>query len=59
MASRRAISRCSSRTSGAGATESASLAGLLQVLEISPLAMPELLESAQHRYATLASRYAV
>lgn len=47
------------RTSGAGATESASLAGLLQVLEISPLAMPQLLESAQHRYATLASRYAV
>ena len=36
-----------------------SLAGVLQVLEISPLAMPALLESAQNRYATLAARYTV
>jgi HD-like signal output (HDOD) protein len=33
------------------------LAGLLQVLEISPIALPSLLESAQNRYASLAARY--
>ena len=46
-----------SRTTAARASEPDNLAGLLQVLEISPLAMPGLLESAQTRYATLAARY--
>jgi HD-like signal output (HDOD) protein len=36
----------------------ATLAGVLQVLEISPLAVPQLLENAQHRYETLEARYA-
>ena len=49
----------SQRMSGAEVAGTESLAGLLQVLEISPLAMPTLLESAQNRYATLAARYTV
>jgi HD-like signal output (HDOD) protein len=34
-----------------------SLAGVLQVLEISPAAIPTLLESAQHRYDAVEARY--
>ena len=34
-----------------------SLAGVLEVLQISPLAIPALLESAQHRYDALEARY--
>ena len=47
------------RLSGTEVAGVDSLAGVLQVLEISPLAMPALLESAQNRYATLAARYTV
>jgi HD-like signal output (HDOD) protein len=34
-----------------------SLAGVLQVLELSPLSLPALLESAQHRYDAVEARY--
>jgi HD-like signal output (HDOD) protein len=44
------------RTASAPGTET--LAGVLQVLQISPLAMPQLLEAAQQRYEVLEARYA-
>lgn len=45
------------RTSAACASAPDNLTGLLQVLDISPIAVPSLLESAQKRYAFLAARY--
>ncbi len=45
-------------TPGHAAQETPVLAGALHVLEMSPIALPGLVESAQHRYATLEARYA-
>jgi HD-like signal output (HDOD) protein len=57
--SRTTPERLSLRLSGAEVAGTESLTGVLQVLGISPLAMPELLDSAQSRYAVLAARYTV
>ena len=45
------------RAPGAEVPGGESLAGLLQVLQISPVAMPQLLSSAQMRYQALEARY--
>ena len=46
------------RESGDGANGTESLGGLLQVLEMSPLAIPALLETSQQRYLAVEARYA-
>jgi HD-like signal output (HDOD) protein len=46
------------REAGDGSTGTESLRGLLLVLEMSPLAIPELLQVSQQRYLALEARYA-